>query len=294
MSSFFKDKSKKPKADTGQKTSAEPPSIRVQETPPELPREASSFRRAMAKAKNLIVPSSFLDHFDPYSFDYLRFSLDLRTAVHLPEVPLRERREYLPVLDTTVIDDKDRSQEIKNDIGESLKPAGSVDRASEAAKVGAEDISANRPTVGPVAKDVIDKQSLQDAMQASNRQLQVMHTIGGGAQKAAEHGTQSTAVLDKADIAANFLKPLKAFDSVVKGLADVHPYAKVALSVLCWASQSRISDVYEFMLGDGQLEKMISMKDILSHASQVVYECAKFIQVYSQPNFCESVTSGMV
>ncbi|KIL62151.1 hypothetical protein M378DRAFT_81543, partial [Amanita muscaria Koide BX008] len=91
---------------------------------------------------------------------------------------------------------------------------------------------------------------------------------------------------------------------------QVHPYAKVALSVLCWASQailaqanrdksiqdlqSRISDVYEFMLGDGRLEKMISMKDILSQASQVVYECAKFIQVYSQPNFCESVTSAVM
>ncbi|KIL62156.1 hypothetical protein M378DRAFT_1056075, partial [Amanita muscaria Koide BX008] len=217
-------------------------------------------------------------------------------------------QEYLPVLDTTVIDDKDRFQ-IKNDLGESLKPAGSVDRASKAGKVGAEDISANRPTVGPVAKDVIDKQFVQDAMQASNRQLQVMHTIGGGVQKAAEHGTQSTAVLDKADIAANFLKPLKAFDSVVKGLADVHPYAKVALSVLCWASQailaqanrdksiqdlqSRISDVYEFMLGDGRLEKMISMRDILSQASQVVYECAKFIQVYSQPNFLNRLGKGV-
>ncbi|KIL56157.1 hypothetical protein M378DRAFT_539841 [Amanita muscaria Koide BX008] len=128
-----------------------------------------------------------------------------------------------------------------------------------------------------------------------------MRMIGGGVQKAIEHGTQSPAVLDKADMAANFLKPLKAFDSVVKGLADVHPYAKVALSVLSWASQailaqanrdkliqelqSRIADVYEFMLGDGRLDKLISMKDVLSQASQVMLECAKFIQVYSRPNF---------
>ncbi|KIL55933.1 hypothetical protein M378DRAFT_551027 [Amanita muscaria Koide BX008] len=49
--------------------------------------------------------------------------------------------------------------------------------------------------------------------------------------------------------------------------------------------QSRIADVYEFMLEDGRLEKLISMKDILSQASQVVFECAKFVQVYSQPNF---------
>ncbi|KAM6493709.1 P-loop containing nucleoside triphosphate hydrolase protein [Amanita muscaria] len=108
----------------------------------------------------------------------------------------------------------------------------------------------------------------------------------------------------------DFLKPLKAFNSVVKGLADIHPYAKVALSVLSWASQamlvqanqdksiqelqSRIADVYEFMLEDGRLENLISMPDILPLASQVVYECAKFIQVYSQPNFCESATSAMM
>ncbi|KAM6497681.1 hypothetical protein JOM56_005629 [Amanita muscaria] len=105
------------------------------------------------------------------------------------------------------------------------------------------------------------------------------------------HGTQSTAVLDKADMAANFLKPLKAFDSVVKGLANVHPYARVALSVLSWAAlgnsekailaQANRDNVYEFMLGDGQLDKLISMKDVLSQASQVMLECAKIIRLLS-------------
>ncbi|KIL54743.1 hypothetical protein M378DRAFT_734096 [Amanita muscaria Koide BX008] len=186
---------------------------------------------------------------------------------------------------------------------------GSVDRAPEGAKLGTEDISTNLPMDDPVAKDEIDKQVLQDVIQESKRQVEDMRTVGGGVQKGADYGTQSTVILDKADMAANFLKPLKAFDSVVKGLSDVHPYAKVALSVLCWASQaiitqanrdksiqdlqSRIADVYEFMLGDGRLAELISMKDILSHASQVMFECAKFIQVYSQPNFCESAMSAM-
>ncbi|KAM6492821.1 hypothetical protein JOM56_010955 [Amanita muscaria] len=230
----------------------------------------------------------------------ISFPFDLHTVERLPELPLRERREHLPVLDATAnpnIDDKDRFVAIK---------MGSVDRASEKARLGMEDTSA---TDDPVAKDEIDKQVLQDVIQESKRQVEAMRTIGGGVQKAADYGTQSTVILDKADMAANFLKPLKAFDSVVKGLADVHPYAKVALSVLCWASQaiitqanrdksiqdlqSRIADVYEFMLGEGRLAELISMKDILSHASQVMFECAKFIQVYSQPNFCKSATSAM-
>ncbi|KAM6493687.1 hypothetical protein JOM56_010048, partial [Amanita muscaria] len=107
----------------------------------------------------------------------------------------------------------------------------------------------------------------------------------------------------------DFLEPLKAFNAVVKGLATIHPHAKVALTVFSWTAQalltqanqdksiqelqSRIADVYEFMLEDGRLENLISMKDILSQASQVVYECAKFIQVYSQPNFLSRLGKGV-
>ncbi|KIL62152.1 hypothetical protein M378DRAFT_800634 [Amanita muscaria Koide BX008] len=58
MSSFLKDKFKKPKANTGQETGIEPPSIRVEETPPELPHEEGSFRRkAKEKIKNLFSVS---------------------------------------------------------------------------------------------------------------------------------------------------------------------------------------------------------------------------------------------
>ncbi|KIL57180.1 hypothetical protein M378DRAFT_400065 [Amanita muscaria Koide BX008] len=56
---------------------------------------------------------------------------------------------------------------------------------------------------------------------------------------------------------------------------------------------SKIADVYEFMLEDGRLENLISMQDILAQASQVVFECAKFIQVYSQPNFLSRLGKGV-
>ena len=51
--------------------------------------------------------------------------------------------------------------------------------------------------------------------------------------------------------------------------------------------QSKIAGVYSLMIEDGRLEKIISMKDVLTQASQVMLECAKFIQAYSQPNFRE-------
>ncbi|KIL54179.1 hypothetical protein M378DRAFT_19148 [Amanita muscaria Koide BX008] len=204
MPSFFKDKSKK---DTGQNT-IEPPTIRVEETPPELPREGSFRHKTKEKLQKLlsIRPSHS------------------RAASRAPSERAKSQ-EHLPVLDAPAnpnIGDKDRFVPIKN---ECLEPAdrqmGSVDRASEEVRLHTEDTSANLPTDDPVAKDEIDKQVLQDVIQESKRQVEDMRTIGGGVQKGADYGTQSTVILDKADMAANFLKPLKAFDSVVKGLADV-------------------------------------------------------------------------
>ncbi|KAM6492830.1 hypothetical protein JOM56_010964 [Amanita muscaria] len=159
MPSFFKDKSKKSKADTGQNT-IEPPSIRVEEMPPELPREGSFRHKTKEKLQNLlsIRPSHS------------------RAASRAPSERANSQ-EHLPVLDAPAnpnIGDKDRFVAIK---------MGSVDRASEGAKLGMEDISANLPMDDPVAKDEIDKQALQDVIQESKRQVEDMRTIGGGVQK---------------------------------------------------------------------------------------------------------------
>ncbi|KAM6497759.1 hypothetical protein JOM56_005707 [Amanita muscaria] len=134
MSSFLKEKFKKPKAKTGQETGIELPSIRVEETPPELPLEGSFRRKAKEKIKNIFSPRP--------------------SHSRAPSQAPSERgkgQEYLPVLESTSkpdIEDRDRSVENKNDLDESLKPDDQQmgSRASEEAKGVTEDTSVNHPT----------------------------------------------------------------------------------------------------------------------------------------------------
>ncbi|KAG2351399.1 hypothetical protein BDR07DRAFT_32913 [Suillus spraguei] len=101
------------------------------------------------------------------------------------------------------------------------------------------------------------------------------------------------------------IEPLKIFDEVIGKLADVHPYAKMALGVLSWAAKiivaqadrdkavlellKKISEVYSFIMQDDMLNKISSMGAILAQISQQTRECANFIKNYSQTkNFCES------
>ncbi|KIL60741.1 hypothetical protein M378DRAFT_167697 [Amanita muscaria Koide BX008] len=83
MSSVFKGKSKKSKAHPGQKSGIEPPAIRVEETPPNLPREGSFRHKAKETLQNLfsIRPSHS------------------RAASRGPS-ERGKSQEYLPVLDT--------------------------------------------------------------------------------------------------------------------------------------------------------------------------------------------------
>ncbi|OJA13995.1 hypothetical protein AZE42_04600 [Rhizopogon vesiculosus] len=71
------------------------------------------------------------------------------------------------------------------------------------------------------------------------------------------------------------LKPLKAFNSIANAIAEVHPYAKVALSILISASKmildqadrddavssllSKVSEVFAFMTEEEELAKITSM-----------------------------------
>ncbi|KAM6497653.1 hypothetical protein JOM56_005601 [Amanita muscaria] len=86
----------------------------------------------------------------------------------------------------------------------------------------------------------IDRKAVQVAIKEAERKVQTMHTIGGTVQKTADLEDQASTALDTLDNISNVLDPLKVFDSVVKGLGDVHPYVKVALSVLSWASQGQV------------------------------------------------------
>ncbi|KAG6329342.1 hypothetical protein ID866_9747 [Astraeus odoratus] len=97
---------------------------------------------------------------------------------------------------------------------------------------------------------------------------------------------------------STYLQPLQAFNTVVNTIANLHPYAKMALGVLSWASQAiidqtdrdkaindlllKISAFYKFITEDDRLVKITSMQDTLKHMSEQILECTKFIKNYSE------------
>ncbi|KAG1800887.1 uncharacterized protein HD556DRAFT_967441 [Suillus plorans] len=105
-------------------------------------------------------------------------------------------------------------------------------------------------------------------------------------------------VSDTVDTFSVLLKPLKAFNSIANAIADVHPYAKVALSIFTCASKmildqadrdvavslllSKISEVYTFITEEEELAKIQSMLAIYGKIAQQTLECADFISHYSE------------
>ncbi|KAG1725688.1 uncharacterized protein EDB91DRAFT_1167458 [Suillus paluster] len=105
-------------------------------------------------------------------------------------------------------------------------------------------------------------------------------------------------VPDTMDTFSAILRPLKAFNSIANGLADLHPYAKVALSIFTCASKiildqadrdaavshllSKISEVYTFIAEDEALAKIQSMLAIYGKIARQTLECADFITHYSE------------
>ncbi|KAM6491486.1 hypothetical protein JOM56_013055 [Amanita muscaria] len=207
-------KSKGKKTDTGQMTDMEPPTIQA---PPGLPRKESFGRRTKEKVH------SFFSNLRPCH----------SRARSRPE---GGKSQPFPGSDTNV-DTKtgDASESVgnENDMAEGIKSADqtlpeSIGEVGEAADV----------TAGSVTElKTINKATVQAAIKEAQEHVEVMHTLGGSLQMGVGLGAQANTGLDKVDTVSNFLQPLKVFDSVIKNLGDLHPYAKIALSVLSWASQ---------------------------------------------------------
>ncbi|KAG1743388.1 hypothetical protein EDB19DRAFT_557829 [Suillus lakei] len=104
-------------------------------------------------------------------------------------------------------------------------------------------------------------------------------------------------VPDTIDTFSTILGPLKRFNTIATGLADVHPYAKVALSIFTCASKmildqanqdaavsrllSKISDVYALLMEREGLARIASMLEIYGKIARQTLECADFIVHYS-------------
>ncbi|KAG2141430.1 uncharacterized protein EDB93DRAFT_1252575 [Suillus bovinus] len=120
--------------------------------------------------------------------------------------------------------------------------------------------------------------------------------------------------LDAADeFQDTYLKPLRIFDDVIGKIADLHPYAKMALGVLSCTAKiilaqadrdaavlqllKKLCEVYDFITQDGKLDKKLSMRatSVLGKISKQIRECANFINNYSETsNFWKRLGKNVV
>ncbi|KAG1861063.1 hypothetical protein C8R48DRAFT_801715 [Suillus tomentosus] len=162
---------------------------------------------------------------------------------------------------------------------------------------------------GPSGVKVED--DVQSVLRDAQGATEHMHSLSGHAITVASAGKDAQEDLDTAgEFGDTYLKPLKIFDAVIGEIANLHPYAKMALGVLsCAAKQSftqiilaqadrdaavlklleKLCQVYSFITQDQMLSQISSMRIILGQISQQTFDCAQFIQKYSETkNFCES------
>ncbi|KAG1824218.1 hypothetical protein EV424DRAFT_1555645 [Suillus variegatus] len=83
-----------------------------------------------------------------------------------------------------------------------------------------------------------DPQSVNKALQDAGHGTDQMESLLGLARPVLSAGKNGSAALDDVDsIETTYLQPLRIFDTVIGTIADVHPYAKMALGVLSCASK---------------------------------------------------------
>ncbi|KAG2047368.1 hypothetical protein BDR06DRAFT_976793 [Suillus hirtellus] len=89
-----------------------------------------------------------------------------------------------------------------------------------------------------VVQQGADPQSVKKALQDAGHGADQMKQIRGYARPVLSAGKKGPAALDSIDsIGTTYLQPLRIFDTVVGTIAEVHPYAKMALGVLSCASK---------------------------------------------------------
>lgn len=162
--------------------------------------------------------------------------------------------------------------------------------------------------------DPVPNQQTQDA--AENPGLESVLAVAGGkvdvATKAFDEidpisqistaavkfaGGADTGFIDIQNLSTMYLQPFRVFNRVVTTLANVHPYAQVALGILTAVAQllirqanidkgvytllDAIRGVYEFLTEDDTIRNMQSLRQTLGKIAQVVSDAAQFITDYS-------------
>ncbi|KAG2338716.1 hypothetical protein BDR05DRAFT_1041822 [Suillus weaverae] len=146
---------------------------------------------------------------------------------------------------------------------------------------------------------VEEEANTQSALQDAQEAAKLIHPLSGPAITVASYAQDAPADLDAAyTFQDTCLKPLRIFDSVIGELANLHPYAKMALGVLSYAAKmilaqadrdtallkllEKLGEIYGFITQDEILGQISSMRAILGKISQQTHECAHFITNYSK------------
>jgi hypothetical protein len=122
-----------------------------------------------------------------------------------------------------------------------------------------------------------------------------MHLLPGRVSSVVSAAKDGPATLE--DAYNKYLQPLKIFNDFIGRLADLHPYANIALGLLSYACETilaqtdrdqailrlleKLGQVYEFMMQDNTLGGIPSMKSIVERIAKQTLECSKFIKDYS-------------
>ncbi|KAG2369754.1 hypothetical protein BDR07DRAFT_1456614, partial [Suillus spraguei] len=192
----------------------------------------------------------------------------------------------------------------------SENPGGCVNQgASSEEPASASKVQAAPPVVeeGPEPKSV--DAELRDARERANN----MRLLGKNVTSVVSPAKDGPEVLDAVDNIQTTnlpLQSLKNFDTVISGLAEVHPYAKVVLGVLSAASKiilaqtkrdqsiqsllEKVEQVYQFMSQGDTLGQIASQRKIAARIAQQTLECARFIRDYSEKSFWKRLRKNAI
>ncbi|KAG2158604.1 uncharacterized protein EDB93DRAFT_1334537, partial [Suillus bovinus] len=147
----------------------------------------------------------------------------------------------------------------------------------------------------------VEADSTKSALRNARKKEKGIHPLPKPAETAVSVAGDAESDLDDVDsFDDTYLEPLKIFDSIIDKIADLHPYAKIALGVLSWTAKiilaqtdrdreiykllKKLCRVYRFITQDGKLNQKLSMRAtrILGKISKQIRECANFIGNYSE------------
>ncbi|KAG6331908.1 hypothetical protein ID866_7178 [Astraeus odoratus] len=161
----------------------------------------------------------------------------------------------------------------------------------------------NRSTVmdewGSSTAQAIHEDMVSKALEDAKKDIQPVQEVPVTAKQYVNVIGTANNVMQQIDtFDATYLQPLQTFNIVVKTIADVHPYVRMALGVLSWASQTiitqanrdasinallfKICEFYNFITEDDRLAKLTSMQVIFQKIAEQILDCTRFIKNYSE------------